>query len=590
MNTHLLQSNLHPNDEVYTRIEDVAQELSHYKQQLRGKRVYCPCDDYRWSAFPKFFKEHFHEIGLAHLTCTCIDNGDGAVRYDYDGENELVTLISDGDFRGAECSAIKDECDIIVTNPPFSLFRKFVVWIGGKDFLVICPKLAYTNTDTFGKFKDGKLRYGYTSPSFEGNLHGFCKWMTTLPVDDIARRKLPLNHKYSPLVYPKFDHFDAINVNAVCEIPYDYYGTMAVPVTAIDFDLSGFDILGMMAGEFTKIDEYNITNIDTVNGKKVFKRLIIKRKPMKTKPSPIVKWVGGKRKLAAEITSHFGQCHKYFEPFAGGAAVMLELAPKDAVVADINPELINMYQVVKEFPRDLCDKLASDYEHRTNEESYYEIRNKDRIPGYLENDSKDGRIDRAARFLYLNKTGFNGLWRVNAQGQNNVAYGKYKNPCVLDRDSIMGLSEMLNTNNISFRCQDYQTTVMDAGMNDLVYMDPPYDIEAGQNGFTSYSKSGFNRENQRELKSVSDRLLSRGCKVFISNSNTEFIRNLYGNDSRYIIHEIEARRSVGCNADSRKKITELLIEGKPLVRAKPIRLVNHKSLTAIERIRTLQPF
>jgi len=278
---------------------------------------------------------------------------------------------------------------------------------------------------------------------------------------------------------------------------------------------------------------------------------------------PIIKWAGGKRKLAPEIISHFGKFNRYFEPFAGGAAVMLELCPNDAVLSDINPELINMYQVVKEYPDELCHKLSAEYVGRTDEASYYEIRNKDREPGYLDDSSKEGRIDRAARFLYLNKTAFNGLWRENSKGQNNVAYGKYKNPCVLDSEGISSLSSILNENNISFQCQDYRTTVKDAGEKDLVYMDPPYDVDEGQIGFVQYTKGGFGRDKQIELKSVADKLLSRGCKVFISNSNTAFIRKLYGDDSRYVIHEVQARRSVGCKADSRKVVSELLIEGKP---------------------------
>lgn len=278
---------------------------------------------------------------------------------------------------------------------------------------------------------------------------------------------------------------------------------------------------------------------------------------------PIIKWAGGKRALAPVIASHFGNFNRYYEPFAGGAAVMLELCPRDAVISDANPELINMYQVVKEYPEELCRILATDYVNRTDEASYYEIRNKDREPGYLVDNSKEGKIDRAARFLYLNRTGFNGLYRENSKGQNNVAYGKYKNPCILDMDSIMELSKMLNENRISFSCQRYQDAVKDAGVNDLVYMDPPYDVEEGQSKFTSYTKYGFNRNDQVELKIVADKLLSKGCKVFISNSDTAFIRDLYGNDPRYTIHKVQARRSVGCKTESRKVVTELLIEGKP---------------------------
>ena len=117
-------------DDFYTRREDVEAELQHYGEHLKGKWVYCPCDDYRWSAFVKYFKDKFHTIGLRHLTATNYDIGDGAWRYDYDGVNEKITALEwNGDFRSEECTKIKDQCDVVITNPPFSLFREFVKWL-----------------------------------------------------------------------------------------------------------------------------------------------------------------------------------------------------------------------------------------------------------------------------------------------------------------------------------------------------------------------------------------------------------------------------------------------------------------------------
>ncbi len=129
-NEHLHKAKKTKNDEFYTRIEDIEKELSHYTEQLKDKWVYSPCDDYRWSNFPKYFTEHFTDLGLKHYTCTNYDIGEGAFRYDYDGENTTITrLEGDGDFRSEECTEIMKQSDIVITNPPFSLFRDFIKWL-----------------------------------------------------------------------------------------------------------------------------------------------------------------------------------------------------------------------------------------------------------------------------------------------------------------------------------------------------------------------------------------------------------------------------------------------------------------------------
>lgn len=130
-NTNLLKAKKAKNDEFYTRYEDIEKEVVHYKDQLEGRIVYCPCDDYRWSNFPKYFKDHFQEYKLKRLICTNYDIGDGAYRYDFDGVNEVVEeLKGNGDFRSEECTKIKDMPGVIViTNPPFSLFRAFIAWL-----------------------------------------------------------------------------------------------------------------------------------------------------------------------------------------------------------------------------------------------------------------------------------------------------------------------------------------------------------------------------------------------------------------------------------------------------------------------------
>ena len=136
-NKHLHEVKKKKNDEFYTRLVDIEKELSHYQDQLKGKWVYSPCDDYRWSNFTKYFVDNFTTLGLSHYTCTNYDLGDGAYRFDYDGENTTITpLEGNGDFRSKECTEIKDECDIVITNCPFSLFRDFIYWLDDGTFSI----------------------------------------------------------------------------------------------------------------------------------------------------------------------------------------------------------------------------------------------------------------------------------------------------------------------------------------------------------------------------------------------------------------------------------------------------------------------
>lgn len=129
-NEHLHKAKKAKNDEFYTRYVDIEKELSHYKDQLEGKWVYSPCDDYRWSNFPKYFKDHFQDLNLKHYTSTCYDIGEGAWRYDYDGETETITpLQGNGDFQSEECTQIMKDCDIVITNPPFSRYRDVIKWL-----------------------------------------------------------------------------------------------------------------------------------------------------------------------------------------------------------------------------------------------------------------------------------------------------------------------------------------------------------------------------------------------------------------------------------------------------------------------------
>lgn len=287
---------------------------------------------------------------------------------------------------------------------------------------------------------------------------------------------------------------------------------------------------------------------------------------MSNELTPIIKWAGGKRRIAKLILEkvEHQNFNTYFEPFLGGAAVLLTFKPAKAVCCDINPELINLYQVVKNDCNSLIN-LLEQYAFKNNTENakefYYYIRSLDRTPHF--NELTD--VERAARFIYLNKTCYNGLWRVNSKGQNNVPYGRYVNPKILDRESLLKLSDYLNNNDIELFVDDYTSILDKVGKNDLVYFDPPYDVEEGQNGFVNYTLNGFNRENQKQLKELCDQLIIRGATVIVSNSKTNFIMSLYKNNyyAVYdIIDDIKVTRTISAKASSRKQISEVLIVGR----------------------------
>ena len=277
---------------------------------------------------------------------------------------------------------------------------------------------------------------------------------------------------------------------------------------------------------------------------------------------PIIKWAGGKRRFCKQITDLLGNnFNNYYEPFVGGAAILLYMEPHNAHCSDINEELINLYNVVKNSPEELIEELRP-YVNRNDSVSYLNIRGLDRVPMAF---NQLTPVERAARFMYLNHTCFNGIWRVNRNGQNNVPFGRYKNPKILAEEEIREASRLFNSNNITFEVNDYQTVARRAKAGDLVYFDPPYDVEEGQNGFVGYTAGGFNRTNQRELKELCDELIQRGVTVGISNSNTKFIRELYSDDPYhfYKLHdELKVRRTIGAKNESRREMTELFILGR----------------------------
>lgn len=272
-----------------------------------------------------------------------------------------------------------------------------------------------------------------------------------------------------------------------------------------------------------------------------------------TKVSPFIKWVGGKKQLLPELIKYAPKkFNTYYEPFLGGGAFLYQLQPQIAVVNDANSELINTYQQVKDHPNELITELAKLFA-QDNKENYLKIRSADRN-GEI---SKYSNIDRAIRFIYINKAGFNGLWRVNRKGQCNVPYGLHSTLKVPE-NAILNDSKYFNNADIKFLNGDYQNCVKSAQKHDFVYFDPPYAPLTLTANFTSYTKNDFGLFQQKQLRDLALDLAQKGVYVMLSNSYTDTIKKLYANKI-FHWHKVKAKRSINSNAKKRGKVSEVLI-------------------------------
>lgn len=271
------------------------------------------------------------------------------------------------------------------------------------------------------------------------------------------------------------------------------------------------------------------------------------------KGKPFVKWVGGKRQILDKLKEYVPvEYNTYYEPFVGGGALLFELAPKHAVINDLNKELMNTYKVLcdEEKFKKMC-RVLNNYEANHSEEFYYEIRNKDRNKNTY---NKLSDYTRAARTIYLNKACFNGLYRVNSKGEFNVPYGKKTKVNTYDGNNLITVSNYLTMNDIKILNVDYKEALKTAKKGDFVYIDPPYDSDTAI--FTNYTETGFNKDSQRELAFVFKELSDKGVFVMLSNYNTTLIQDLY---KGYHIHLIEAKRNINANAKKRGSVFEVII-------------------------------
>ncbi|MBI5635587.1 DNA adenine methylase [Candidatus Micrarchaeota archaeon] len=273
---------------------------------------------------------------------------------------------------------------------------------------------------------------------------------------------------------------------------------------------------------------------------------MIIRNTMKAKP--FVKWAGGKTQLLDKLLLYAPvSFENYYEAFVGGGAFFLKLSSmnkiKKLVINDSNLELTAAYRAIKETPRALIEELGSG-KYVNDEETFYKIR---RL-------KPTNDIEAAARFIYLNRTAFNGLYRVNSAGEFNTPFGHYKNPTILDEQNLLAVHEALQKDEIYF--VEFEQAVSNAAKNDFIYFDPPYQPISKTSSFTKYTQKDFNENDQRRLAECFKRLDKKGCFVMLSNSDSPLIRELY---SQYNIHIVKASRRINANGFGRGEINEVIV-------------------------------
>lgn len=273
------------------------------------------------------------------------------------------------------------------------------------------------------------------------------------------------------------------------------------------------------------------------------------------RPKPFVKWVGGKRQLLKQFKEMdlyppegFDPLkHAYFEPFVGGGAVFLDLLPKKAVLSDLNFELVVTYNVIKNDVENLINSLKK---YNYDKDLFLKVRS--------QNPQKLSDLKVATRFIFLNRTCFNGMYRVNKKGEFNVPFGKYNNPLICDEDNLRKISKALQK--VKIVCKDYKHVLKKAKKGDFVYFDPPYYPVNRTSNFTGYTSEGFFEKEQTELRDTFVELHKRGCFVMLSNSDTPFINKLYSNlDKKIKLHKVSAGRNINSKASGRGKIKEVLV-------------------------------
>lgn len=267
--------------------------------------------------------------------------------------------------------------------------------------------------------------------------------------------------------------------------------------------------------------------------------------------SPVLKWVGGKRQLLDAIRPLLPETIEYYcEPFIGGGAVLFDLQPKHAVINDVNSELIGVYNAIKYHVDELIERLE---QFENTSDCFYEVRSWDRSRVVYDALTD---IDKAARVIFLNKTCYNGLYRVNSAGEFNTPFGRYKKPNIVNADTLRAVHDYFNTADVTITNGTYQDALQNLPENSFVYLDPPYDPISVTASFTGYNVGGFSRADQIALRDCCVDLDRRGIKFMLSNSATEFIKEIYDD---FHIDIVPAKRAINSVGSKRGAVDEVIV-------------------------------
>ena len=274
-----------------------------------------------------------------------------------------------------------------------------------------------------------------------------------------------------------------------------------------------------------------------------------------SEPKPFVKWAGGKRQLMSELEKNFPtKFGTYLEPFLGGGAVMFDLLTKEpnlkCNVSDLNSDLVLAYVTIRDRLEKLIESLENHSKnyHRDSTGYYYEVRRQE----------PKNQIEKVSRLLFLNKTCFNGLYRVNSKGKFNVPLGRYTNPNIVNKENLQAVSKTLQSEKIKISCRDFSSIIKDVKKGDFVYFDPPYQPVSDTANFTSYTHRDFTEDDLERLADLANQLNSKGCNVILSNSNSKTVKKLFS--SGWKIKEIKANRAINSNSQKRTGHKEIIIK------------------------------
>jgi DNA adenine methylase len=273
-------------------------------------------------------------------------------------------------------------------------------------------------------------------------------------------------------------------------------------------------------------------------------------------PKPFVKWAGGKRQLIPilneNLPENFGT---YYEPFIGGGALLFHILTdrndQKCSISDLNSDLVLAYTTIRNRIDDLILSLKNHEKnyHKDSKSYYYSVRES----------NPRSEIEKTSRLLFLNRTCFNGLYRVNSKGKFNVPLGRYSNPNIVNEDNLRSVSNILQTTQVSIKCRDFEAVLRDVKKGDLVYFDPPYQPVSNTANFTSYTNKDFTDKDLERLADLCNRLDSKGCKVLLSNSDSKQVSDIFS-EKPWKVNRIQANRSINSNSKKRTGHFELLIK------------------------------